>query len=214
METKEPAPTPIKKTEEQAPIAVAEVPSTQAQVSQAEEVPNKNEKVEEPRIRNEFGVRNLAPFQRELMETESLIIAFFDPQNQILVKLKPNKMLDCKYGHFEHNAMIGKPFGSKILSKNRRNYLYTLRPDRQSYTTTLTHRTQILYHIDIGSVINKLDIRRGLTVCESGTGSGSLSFSISESLGKTGKLFTFEFNKERAIRAKEELDELGVTNTV
>ena len=32
------------------------------------------------------------------------------------VKLEKNKVLDCKYGHFHHNVIIGKPFGSFVDS--------------------------------------------------------------------------------------------------
>jgi tRNA (adenine57-N1/adenine58-N1)-methyltransferase len=51
--------------------------------------------------------------------------------------------------------------------------------------------------MDIGSVINHLDIKFGDKVVETGTGSGSLTFSLSQQVGSQGKVFTFEFNKQR-----------------
>lgn len=59
------------------------------------------------------------------------------------------------------------------------------------------HRTQILYHMDIGSVINHLDVKPGDKIVETGTGSGSLSFSLSKQVGSSGKVFSFEFNTQR-----------------
>ena len=52
--------------------------------------------------------------------------------------------------------------------------------------------------MDNSAIIFKLDIMPGKVVVEAGTGSGSLSCAISESLGESGHLYTFEFNKERA----------------
>lgn len=77
--------------------------------------------------------------------------------------------------------------------------MYALEPGRINYTNNLTHRTQILYHMDISAVINYLDIKPGDIVCESGTGSGSLTYSISKNIGDTGRLFTFEYNENRYI---------------
>ena len=43
----------------------------------------------------------------------------------------------------------------------------------------------------------KLDILPGSLVIESGTGSGSLTYSICNAIQSKGHLFTFEFNKDR-----------------
>lgn len=51
-------------------------------------------------------------------------------------------------------------------------------------------------------IIMKLNILPGSLVIESGTGSGSLSFSIATTIQDTGHLYTFEFNKERFENAR------------
>ena len=35
------------------------------------------------------------------------------------LKLKSGEIYNCKYGHFAHDDMIGKEFGSWIISKKR-----------------------------------------------------------------------------------------------
>ena len=46
---------------------------------------------------------------------------------------------------------------------------------------------------------------------ESGTGSGSLSCSLASAVGHKGKLFTYEFNKERANNGKELFEKLKLS---
>ena len=90
--------------------------------------------------------------------------------------------------------------------------MFVLKPNKTKFTDTMLQRTQILYHMDIASIINFLDIQPGMKVVESGTGSGSLSLAFSKHLGTSGHLFTFEFNKERYEKAEEELAKLDVKN--
>ena len=59
----------------------------------------------------------------------------------------------------------------------------------------------------------KLDIRPGLVVVESGTGSASLSVNFAQRLQPKGKLYTYEFNESRAEKAKVEFERLGLEKT-
>ena len=60
----------------------------------------------------------------------------------------------------------------------------------------------------------RLQLRPGLRVCESGTGSGSLSVSIMKAILPTGHLFTFEFNADRVQKAKADFKRLGLDQYV
>ena len=137
-----------------------------------------------------------------------MCIAFFTPFHQKLFTVEGSGLFDTKYGHYNYSEMIGKPFGSmvkrlysfltfEIRSKCGNKFFYLLKPSRTTFTNNLQHRTQILYHMDIGSVINHLDVKSGDKVVETGTGSGSLTFSLSQQVGSQGRVFTFEFNKQR-----------------
>ena len=66
--------------------------------------------------------------------------------------------------------------------------------------------------MDNSAILLKLNIKPGDIVVEAGTGSGSLSCAISETIGEKGRLFTFEFNKERAQITSELFRDLNMKN--
>ncbi|KAF6748492.1 tRNA methyltransferase complex GCD14 subunit [Ephemerocybe angulata] len=132
----------------------------------------------------------------------------------------PNAVLHNKWGQYPHNAFIGLPYGSKVRSSAPSNsgrggptggFLYILRPTPELWTLALPHRTQILYIADISFVVNWLNIGPGKRVVEAGTGSGSFSHSVARTVGREGRLFTFEFHEQRAMKAKAEFEKHGLS---
>lgn len=91
-----------------------------------------------------------------------------------------------------------------------------LRPNTHLYSTSLNQRTQILYTPDISMIIQRLCLKPGLKVVESGTGSGSLSVSIIKTIMSEngGHLYTYEFNKSRQEKALNDFIKLGISNFV
>ena len=53
-----------------------------------------------------------------------------------------------------------------------------------------------------------------MRVVESGTGSGSLSVSMTKAICPTGHLFTFEFNPDRVEKAKVDFVKLGFNDFI
>ncbi|XP_025052979.1 tRNA (adenine(58)-N(1))-methyltransferase catalytic subunit TRMT61A isoform X2 [Alligator sinensis] len=75
-------------------------------------------------------------------------------------------------------------------------------------------KTQILYSTDISLITMMLELKPGSIVCESGTGSGSLSHAIIRTVAPTGHLYTVEFHQQRAEKAVEEFREHKVEHLV
>ncbi|KAF9584277.1 tRNA (adenine-N(1)-)-methyltransferase catalytic subunit trm61 [Lunasporangiospora selenospora] len=145
------------------------------------------------------------------------VIAYLNRETMQLIKVQSNKTFHCKYGNFRHDDMIGLEYGSKVganATSGGRGFLYLLYPTPELWTLILPHRTQILYVADISFVMNSLQLRPGMSMIESGTGSGSFSHSLARTLGPQGHLYTFEYHEERAKAAKKEFEEHGVSDWI
>lgn len=66
--------------------------------------------------------------------------------------------------------------------------------------------------MDNSAILFKLNLVPGSVVIEAGTGSGSLSCAIAETIKDSGHLYTFEFNQQRAEITKQFFNDLGLKN--
>ncbi|KAJ3677163.1 hypothetical protein LUZ60_002887 [Juncus effusus] len=129
------------------------------------------------------------------------------------VTITAGAVFQNKFGVFKHGDWIGKPFGSKVLS-SKGGFVYLLAPTPELWTLVLSHRTQILYLMDIGFVVSYLEIVPGCIVLESGTGSGSLSTSLARAVAPNGKVFTFDFHEQRAASARDDFEKNGLSSLI
>ncbi|OZJ03332.1 hypothetical protein BZG36_04227 [Bifiguratus adelaidae] len=148
------------------------------------------------------------------IEAGDHVIAYLTRESMSAILIKRDEVYNCRFGQFPHNDMIGKKFGQKMISHTGKGFMYLLHPTPELWTMVLPHRTQILYLPDISFISSFLDLKPGTRMIESGTGSGSFSHSIARTIAPTGKLFTFEYHKERADRAKQEFEEHGLGDLI
>lgn len=146
----------------------------------------------------------------------SLCVIFesFDVLN--FVYAKPKAIFSNRNGHFHHDDFINKPYGCKIRSRNKQGlgFVYILRPTPELWARSLNHRTQIIHELDASMILFQLNIKPGMVVCESGTGSGSMSHAFMRSIAPEGHLHTYEFNKARVDAARIEFQKNKVDHLV
>lgn len=87
--------------------------------------------------------------------------------------------------------------------------MYALRPTPALWTRALSRQTQILYTPDIATILLLLDVKPGAVICESGTGSGSLSHAIATAVAPTGHLYTHDIEEPRVRKVENELKVSG-----
>ncbi|GJJ68641.1 tRNA (adenine57-N1/adenine58-N1)-methyltransferase catalytic subunit [Entomortierella parvispora] len=148
------------------------------------------------------------------IEEGDLVVMYLSKETMSIIRIKDGDYFNCKFGNYKHSDMIGLQYGTKLGSNTGRGFIYLLHPTPELWTLVLPHRTQILYIADISFVMNFLNLKPGMSMIESGTGSGSFSHSIARTLAPTGHLYTFEYHQERVNAAKKEFEDHGLSDMV
>lgn len=201
------------------PVAVtAAAPSIQASLTTTEKM---NTSVDEGDEKTEFKIKeddDVEPtsdpyfyHSRTLIEAGDVVIIYQTRDSITAITVTPGQLFHTKYGKYQHTDFIGRPFGSRVFSPPPfPGFLHVLRPTPELWTLSLPHRTQILYMPDIAFISAQLRVMPGRTIIEAGTGSGSMSHSLAQQLGKTGKLWSFEYHATRYEKAMVEFEEHGL----
>ncbi|XP_063804598.1 tRNA (adenine(58)-N(1))-methyltransferase catalytic subunit TRMT61A isoform X2 [Pseudophryne corroboree] len=151
---------------------------------------------------------------RELIQDGDTAIIYLGHDSMFPVIVQQGGQTQTKYGVLRHSIdLIGKKYGSKVTC-SRGGWVYVLYPTPELWTMNLPHRTQILYNTDISMITMMLELKPGSVVCESGTGSGSLSHALIRTVAPTGHLYTVEFHQQRAEKAMEEFQQHRVGHLV
>ena len=161
-----------------------------------------------------YPERCLPPSQ--IIVPNSLVVIFESFDSLSFAYATPGQAFSNRNGHFAHDDFIGKPYGCKIRSRSSGGlgFVYLLRPTPELWTRSLPHRTQIIHELDAAVIVCQLNLRPNCVVCESGTGSGSMSHSILRTIAPRGKLHTYEFNKGRVLQARDDFRKNGVGHLV
>ncbi|PGH07297.1 tRNA (adenine57-N1/adenine58-N1)-methyltransferase [Blastomyces parvus] len=106
-------------------------------------------------------------------------------------------------------------------------FIHLLPPTPEAWTTSLPHRTQVVYTPDYSYILHRIRARPGSTLIEAGAGSGSFTHAAAravfngypsktnpESNKHLGKVCSFEFHEQRAVKIREELRDHGLEGIV
>ncbi|MCJ1330784.1 tRNA (adenine-N(1)-)-methyltransferase catalytic subunit trm61 [Thelotrema lepadinum] len=94
-------------------------------------------------------------------------------------------------------------------------FVHILPPTPENWTTSLPHRTQVVYTHDSSYILQRLRVRPGSIFIEAGAGSGSFTHAAARAVhGHGGKVLSFEFHSQRHQKLKQELDEHGLQEVV
>ena len=128
--------------------------------------------------------------------------------------LKRGDALGTPVGSYPHSEMMGVPFCAPTIALNNVGAATVLRTTPELWLTNLPHRTQIIYHPNVAVILDRLDLRPGSVVVESGTGSGGLTTALARAVAPTGHVYTFDFHKDRAAAAASEFASHGMDHLI
>lgn len=118
-----------------------------------------------------------------------------------LINLKAGETFSCHFGSIKHSDIMAKKEGD-YWETSSGTKLFFFRPTMIDFLFHIKRRTQIIYPKDIGAILCYGDIRPGMTVLESGVGSGALTLFLLAFLGPNGRVISVEKRPEFAELAR------------
>ncbi|KKZ68923.1 hypothetical protein EMCG_00094 [[Emmonsia] crescens] len=127
----------------------------------------------------------------------------------------------------EANGDDAKLITPKAAVAASSGFIHLLPPTPESWTASLPHRTQVVYTPDYSYILHRIRARPGSTLIEAGAGSGSFTHAAAravfngypsqtdpESNKHLGKVCSFEFHAQRAVKVREEIRDHGLEGIV
>ena len=122
--------------------------------------------------------------------------------NYFIFRLEHGASFQTHRGVIPHDELIGKAWGSEVLS-HLGSPFFLLKPGIYEILSTTKRNTQIMYPKDIGFILMKMNIIPGTNMIEAGTGSGGLTQILSLMVGKEGHIFSYERREEMSNLAQK-----------
>jgi len=132
---------------------------------------------------------------------------------RFLINLNPELKLETHRGILLHADLIGKPWGSRVLSHLGSPFLL-LQPSLADILIETRRNTQIMYPKEIGFILVTMGIGPGVNVLEAGTGSGSLSTALAFAVGPQGRVVSYDNRPEMQRLAQKNLQRVGLADRV
>jgi tRNA (adenine57-N1/adenine58-N1)-methyltransferase len=106
-------------------------------------------------------------------------------------------------------------------------FIHLLPPTPENWTSSLPHRTQVVYTPDYSYILHRLRARPGTSIIEAGAGSGSFTHASARAVyngypaaadstkeRRLGKVWSFEFHEQRHEKLQKEIEEHGLDRIV
>lgn len=101
-------------------------------------------------------------------------------------------------------------------------FTHLMQPTPESWTSSLDHRTQVVYVPDYSYILSRLAVKPGNALIEAGAGSGSFTHAAVRAVfngypaeGETeGKVYSFEYHEPRVHTLRQELHDHGLESIV
>ncbi|KAJ3578509.1 hypothetical protein NPX13_g2049 [Xylaria arbuscula] len=114
----------------------------------------------------------------------------------------------------ETEAVASSTSNPKEVKTAPTGFIHILPPTPEIWTSSLPHRTQVVYTPDYSYILHRIRARPGAQLIEAGSGSGSFTHASARAVyngypkdheNKRGKVWSFEFNHDRFLKMREEI---------
>ena len=149
----------------------------------------------------------------KLASPQDVALLISAQNKRFLVNLIPDQKLETHRGILYHNDLIGKPWGSRVLSHLGSPFLL-LKPSLADILIETRRNTQIMYPKDIGFMLITMGVGPGARVLEAGTGSGALTTALAFATGAYGQVISYDVRPEMQHLAQKNLERIGLADRV
>lgn len=142
-----------------------------------------------------------------------LVLLWFENEISYMVEVTRGKRISIHCGRpLSTEDWIGRGFGEKVICEHGTALL--LRPTMEDLMMKATRESGIIYPKDAALLIMKAGIRSGSKVLEIGTGSGSLTMALAQSVAPDGCVHTFDRREDLPKNAVKNVSKAGLTDYV
>jgi len=132
------------------------------------------------------------------------VLLYLGRRKTYLVKAEKGKTFHTHRGFIEFDDLIGKEYGSTVLS-NLRTEFTVLKPLLRDYIMKSVRKTQIIYPKDIALIVMFSGIGPGSRIVEAGTGTGALTTALAYYVKPDGRVYSYEMREEFTKNAEKNL---------
>jgi tRNA (adenine57-N1/adenine58-N1)-methyltransferase len=141
------------------------------------------------------------------------VLLYLNPRRTYLVTVEKGRSLHTHKGYVQHDALIGKQYGTHVTSNTGTEFI-ALRPALRDYIFKTQRKTQIMYPKDIALIVMFSGIGPGSKIVEAGTGTGALTTALAHYVKPTGKVYSYEIRPEFIETAQKNLERAELTKYV
>ena len=143
-----------------------------------------------------------------------IYIIYDNKKRKWLRKVESGKQFHTDRGYLDYDEIIGREFGSIVLSKPYGHKFFIFKPLPSDIVVNMTRASQIIYPEDIGLILVYSGIGPGSIVVEAGTGSGSLTGILGKYIQPNGHIYTYDVRDSAIKQAKKNMKKMGVSEFV
>ena len=141
------------------------------------------------------------------------ILLYLTQRKTYLVKVEAGKNFHTHKGFIKFDDLIGKDYGSCILSSLGVEFA-VLKPLLRDFVMKSVRKTQITYPKDIALIVMFSGIGPGSRVVEAGTGTGALTTALAHYVKPDGKVYSYEIREEFLKTVEKNLRRAGLIDFV
>ena len=137
------------------------------------------------------------------------VLLYLDRKRTYLVCVEVDKQFHTHKGYVNLGDLIGKPYGSPLMSSLGVAF-HALQPLVRDRVLKTSRRTQVMYPKDTSYLLFRTGIGAGSRVVEAGTGSGALSCALADAVRPGGKVYSYEVRPEFQSVAASNIERAGL----